>query len=285
MSRSRKAAFISLATLILLAAFVFYFANSSHKGVLQISFLNIGQGDAIYIEAPNGVQFIVDGGPANGRLLSELGAVMPYYDRTIDGIMVTNPDSDHYAGFLDVLPRYKIGEDFEPGTVSPTPTYALFEKTISEDGVPRIIAKKGMRITLDKDDGVYIDVLFPDRDVSTWTTNDGSIVAKLVYGDTSVMLQGDSPQKIEKYLIAEGNDVHAQILKLGHHSSRTATAPEYVAAVSPLYAVASLGKNNRYGFPHQETIDTLSAAHVPFLRTDLEGRITFISDGKTFVRK
>lgn len=285
MSRSRKITGFSLVILAILTGFALYYANTSHgTGLLKISFLDIGQGDAIYIEAPNGVQFVIDGGPANGRLLSELGAVMPYYDRTIDAIMVTNPDADHYAGFLDVLPRYEVGEVFEAGTYSDTATYATFEKEITESKIPKILAKKGMKIVLDKKDSVYMDILFPDKDVSSWSTNDGSIVSKLVYASTSVMLQGDSPQKIEKYLISTGADVRAQILKLGHHSSKTATSPEYVKAVAPLYAVASIGKNNRYGFPPKQTIDTLAAAHVPFLETDVEGRITFVSDGKSFVR-
>jgi competence protein ComEC len=228
---------------------------------------------------------VVDGAP-DDRLLSELGAVMPYFDRTIDGIMVTNPDSDHYRGFIDMLSRYKVGEEFEPGTVSDTPTYALLEKTLKEKSVPQIIARKGMKIILDQKEGVYIEILFPDRDVRGWTTNDGSIVAKLVYGSTSAMLQGDSTKKIEKYLLATDKaDLPAQILKLGHHGSKTSTSPEYVAAVNPEYAIASIGINNRYGFPHPETIATLKDARVPFLHTDVDGRITFVSNGKSWERK
>jgi competence protein ComEC len=99
------------------------------------------------------------------------------------------------------------------------------------------------------------------------------------------MLQGDSPQKIEKYLIAiDGTYLHSQILKLGHHGSKTATSDEYVQAVHPDYAIISDGKNNRYGFPHKETMATLAKENVPALRTD-EGRITFVSDGKSFRRE
>jgi competence protein ComEC len=272
--------------LILLSGFAHYFSFASiPQGFMTVVFLDVGQGDAIYIEAPNGVQFIVDGGPINGGLLPQLGEVMPYYDRTIDGIMVTNPDTDHYAGFLDVLPRYQIGAVFEPGTHSDTSTYASFERMIEEKRISKTVAKKGQRIFLDKKDGVYLDIIFPDRDVSNWVINDGSVIARLVYGSTSVMLQGDAPRKIEEYLVNQGEDVKAQILKVGHHGSKTSSSDKYVTAVDPDLAVISLGKNNRYGFPHKETVDTFAKESVPILRTDLEGQITFVSNGKKFTRK
>lgn len=287
MSLSRKVALFSFTFLVLLAGFVFYYVSATYgNGLLTISFLNIGQGDAIYIEAPNGAQFLVDGGPANGKLLSELGALMPYWDRMIDGILVTNPDADHYAGFLDVLPRYTVGEVFEPGTHSDTATYATFENKIRDQNIPKIITKRGMRIILDKEDGVYLEILFPDRDVGNWVINDGSVVAKLVYGSTSVMLQGDSTQRIEEYLIAlDRTNLDADILKVGHHGSKTSTADEYVQAVRPDFAIISDGKGNRYGHPHKETLDTLTKENVSILRTDIEGRITFVSNGKSLKRK
>jgi len=286
MTQRRKVAYISLCLLAAISlSFVFIARSHSGRGLLRVSFLNVGQGDAIFIQAPNGAQFVIDGGPGD-NLLSELGSVIPFYDHSIDGIMVTNPDLDHYAGFIGMLSRYSVGLDVEAGTVSHTPNYESLQKIITEKKIPKVIAKRGMKIILDRGAGVYIEILFPDRDVSNLSTNDGSIISKLVYGETSVMLQGDSPQKIEQYLISlDKNILQADILKLGHHSSRTSTASEYVAAVSPKYAVASLGKDNSYGFPHQETIDTLAAAHVPFLRTDIEGRITFVSDGKNFMRR
>ncbi len=285
MTASRKLCYAAVAFLIFVSisfALVTYVGERS--GLLTVSVLNIGQGDAIFIEAPSGVQFIIDGGPGDA-LLSELGAVMPFYDRTLDGIMVTNPDLDHYSGFLSALSRYKVGLVVEAGTQSNTPTYTALESMINEQGIPKKVAKRGMKIVLDPLNEVYIEILFPDRDVSRLSTNDGSIVAKLVYKNTSMMLQGDSPQKIESYLISlDRSSLDADILKLGHHGSRTSTAPEYVRAVSPKYAVASLGKDNSYGHPHVETINTLVDLHVPLLRTDTMGRITFVSDGKNFIK-
>ncbi len=264
--------------------------SGSHTGLLTVAVLDIGQGDAIFIEAPNGNQVIVDGGP-DQKLISELGHVMPFYDRSIDMIINTNPDSDHYAGFFDLLKTYKVGEFMESGTISDTPTYKQLEKTIAEKHIPKIVAKRGMKIVLDKD--VSLFVLYPDRDVSNWTSNNGSMVMKLVYGDTSFLLQGDATAEVEKYLVsleksAESRvygGLSAQVLKAGHHGSRTSTSEGYVEAVSPEYAAISDGKNNRYGHPHKETLDTLEKNHVKILRTDFLGRIIFQSDGKNITVK
>jgi len=263
--------------------------SSPAKGVLTISFLDIGQGDAIYIEAPNGAQAIVDGGP--GRIImSELSAVMPFGDKNIDAIIITNPDKDHMAGFLDVFDKYKVDFVFEPGTVSKTQTYQAIKKAEIDEGAIKIIARRGMDIVLDEKNNVYIRILFPDKDVSRYSTNDGSIVAKLVYGETSVLLEGDAPQKTENYLLSlnkgkEVNELDSDILKVGHHGSRTSTAYEYVKSSSPEYAVISLGADNKYGHPHIETLNTLNSLGVPILRTDTMGRITFVSNGKKFVRQ
>jgi competence protein ComEC len=253
---------------------------------LQVSVLNIGQGDSIYIKAPNGVEMIIDGGP-DQKLLSELGSVMPFFDKYIDLIVVTNPDKDHYAGFIDMLDRYKVGKVLEPGTISSTPTYHSFEEKIKEKGVEKIIAHRGQKVMLDEKRNVYLEILFPDRDASGMSTNEGSLVSKLVYGNTCMILQGDSPAEIERYLLSISNpqDFKCQILKVGHHGSRTSTSKEYVEAIDPQYALISLGQDNRYGHPHKEVLETLGNAGIEILRTDLESRITFVSDRVEWMRK
>lgn len=286
MTLSRKVCYFCLLLLVCLSvSFAFISYSGYGGGYLAVTLLDVGQGDAIFIETPSGGQFIVDGGPGSA-LMSELSHVMPFYDRSIDGIMVTNPDTDHYSGFIKVLDRYEVGMMIESGTRSDTPMYKVLKNSVSSKGVRVVTANRGMKIMLDTVHGVYLDILFPDRDVSRLSSNDGSIVAKLVYKDASMMLQGDSPQKIEKYLLdLDSSDLDADVLKLGHHGSKTSTLSEYVKAVSPEYAMASLGRDNRYGHPHQEVLDTLVSLGVPLFRTDTDGRITFISDGRSFVRR
>jgi beta-lactamase superfamily II metal-dependent hydrolase len=135
---------------------------------------------------------------------------------------------------------------------------------------------------MDLGGGVVINILFPDRDVSSWATNDGSVVARLSYGKTSIMLTGDAPMKTEKIILGEFSppELASTILKVGHHGSRTSTSPSFVKTVSPVYALISDGKNNKYGHPHQETLDTLNSLGVKILRTDLLGTIIMKSDGK-----
>lgn len=248
-------------------------------GVLTVAFLNVGQGDAIYIEAPNGRQMLVDGGPTRS-VLSELSKVMPWYDRSIDVLVVTNPDKDHMAGFIDVLKSYTVDAIFESGTFPGTQVYKELQETITDVGVKKILARRGMTIWLDKE--TRLSVLYPDRDVSGLSSNDGSIVAKLLYGNTSVMLTGDTVSGVEKWLIKlDGKDLKSDVLKVGHHGSRTSTDPEFVGFVAPQFAVISDGVRNRYGHPHKETLDTLAKFNVQVFRTDLLGTIVMHSDGET----
>ncbi len=278
---------ITLKSIVLLSAFlvttfVWYVDLSENRDHLMVAFLNVGQGDAIFIEAPNGNTMLIDGGP-DRSLLRELSKEIPFYKHSIGVIMITNPDADHFAGFIDLLQsNYSVGELIEPGTVSKSATYKRFEQLAGEHQIKKMLARKGTIIMLDRKRNIHLDILFPDKDVLSWKTNDGSVVAKLVYGDTSVMLEGDAPSKIEKYLISQGDDVKAQILKLGHHGSKTSTSDEYVKAVSPQVAIISAGLNNHYGFPHKQTLETLAKNNVkPLITFDL-GTIESLSDSHTW---
>ncbi len=258
------------------------YAGRQHH-LLRFAMFDIGQGDALYIEGPNGNQVIVDGGPGD-VLLGQLSKVMPLFDRSIDLIINTNPDKDHFEGFIPLLDRYSVGAFVESGTNASTSSLWLeLKKKVADKNIPDILARRGQRIELG--DGVYIDVLFPDRDVSGLAHNDGSIVAHLVYGKTSVLLTGDSTQNIERYLVGfDPVSLDSNILKVGHHGSKTSTSEELVKAVSPDVALISVGKNNSYGHPNQETLDTLNKYKVPYLMTMNEGLIEYDSDGTSFVR-
>ncbi len=274
----KKYGLLYLTALLLFAViFVFYldWQNSNRK--LTFAMLDVGQGDALFIESPTGTQVLIDGGPPK-RVLSALSRVMPPFDRSIDALIITNPDLDHIGGFLDVLKVYKVGKVFEPGTITDSKAYQNLRDEIKRKNIPVVLAKKGMKIHIGG--GAVIDILFPDRDVSGWTTNDGSVVASLVYGDTSILLAGDSTIKTENIVLAEGSmsELDSDILKVGHHGSRTSTSDSFVRAVSPDYALISDGKGNSYGHPHREVLDTLARFGVKILRTDLLGTIIFSCD-------
>lgn len=270
--------FVFLLLLFSSVVFLFYLDFQSYNRKLTFAMLDIGQGDALFIESPTGTQILIDGGPPR-KILSQLARVMSPFDKSIDALIITNPDADHISGFLDVLKIYKVGHVFEPGTINDSKIYQNIKEEIKRQNIPDILAKKGMR--LDLGSGAVIDILFPDRDVSLWDTNDGSIVAKLTYGNSSIMLTGDATSKTEKIILVENSPaLPSTILKVGHHGSRTSTSFDFIKAISPVYALISDGKDNKYGHPHQDTLDTLAQFGVKTFRTDLLGSIIMKSDGE-----
>ncbi len=244
---------------------------------LTVAFLDVGQGDAIYIEAPNGNQVLIDGGP-NMKILRALGRVMPFYDRSIDLIISTHPDQDHVGGLSLVMKRMKIAAVATTENTSETGAYAAFEEGIRTKNIPRILARAPTRIILDR--GIVLEILFPDRNAAGWETNTGSVVARLTYGEQSFLLTGDSPIAIEKYLVGKnGEKLKTTVLKLGHHGSRTSTSRIFLSAVDPEYAIISAGKDNKYGHPHKEVLTLLDELKIPHLNTADRSTIIFKTDG------
>ncbi len=252
------------------------------RDTLLVAFLDVGQGDAIYIEAPNGNQILFDAGP-NAKVVSELGRVMPWYDKSLDMIVVTNPDKDHIAGFIPILKRFDVSYLLEPGTENKSQTNMELKELVKTKGLETILARRGLEIILDEKAGVVLTVLFPDVDVTQAKTNDGSIIARLVYGETEIMLTGDAPIAAERAVLAYASTtIQSDILKVGHHGSKTSTDFQFAKMVAPQFAVISSGKGNIYGHPHKEILETLSQFPIEVLRTDTHGAAIFVSDGVSF---
>ncbi len=276
--------YLVLATLFLISLGIWgAVIAATPSGVLTVAVLDVGQGDSIFIESPTGVQIVIDGGP-DASLLHELPRVMHAGDRSIDAVIETHPDADHIAGFVDLLQRFTIGAFIEPGIAKDTITAHTLEKEIDQERIPRVLARRGMWLELGG--GARLTILFPDFDTSALPgdkANEGAVVAQLVYASTTMLLMADAPKDIEDHLVAlDGDSLRSDILKVGHHGSAGSTGDAFVATVDPSVAVISLGKNNKYGFPKQVTLDTLAAHNVKTLRTDEEGTIVFVSDGKSF---
>ena len=267
---------LAIGLLVVVIFLIYLDCQNSHKR-FTFAMLDIGQGDALFIESPTGTQVLVDGGPSK-KILSELSKVMLPFDHSIDAIFITNPDQDHIGGFLDVLKNYKVGKVFISGTTSDSKTYQNFEEEIKKEKIPQILVKKGMNIDLGG--GARISIIFPDRDVSTWPTNDGSIVAKLTYGKNSIMLTGDASIKTEQIILNNNptESLQSDILKVAHHGSRNSTSQGFLEVVDPKIVLISDGKNNKYGHPHQEILDLLSKFGMKILRTDQVGTIILKCD-------
>lgn len=264
--------------LFILNIFIWFIIFDKNDNKLTVAFLDIGQGDAIFIEAPNGNQILIDGGP-NKSVLRELNKIMPFYDRSIDVIVATHPDKDHIGGLPEIIDRYSIDFILESGAKNDTGVSLAFENAILQNQIKQIFAKRGMRVNLGR--GVFLNILFPDRGVGDVESNTASIVAQLVYGNTKFMLTGDSPKTIEEYLvITDGEKLKSDVLKVGHHGSKTSSSEIFLGFVSPKYSVISAGVGNSYGHPHKEVIDILNQFASNILNTQNSGTIIFKSDGE-----
>jgi len=270
---------IIIFTLIFLNIIFSYFAYSN-TGKLKVVFLDVGQGDAIFIQSPTGNQFLIDSG--NGiNILTKLSEVLPFFDRSIDAVLATHPDQDHIGGFPDVLKFYKVQKYFQNGAEYNTATAKEVLKDIDTEKIENITLCRGE--ILDIGGGAYMEILWPltcDKNKKSSDTNSDSIVAKLVYGGNSILLTGDAPQKTEKSLIIlDSFSLKSDILKVGHHGSKNSSSEDFLRAVSSTDAVISVGLKNSYGHPSIEIVDGLKNLGERISETSLLGNVLFYSDG------
>lgn len=272
-----------LALAICVVIIVYALWREDRRGLLTVSFLDVGQGDAIFLDSPVGRQMLIDGGP-NSAILKRLSDVMPWWDRSIDVVVATHPDIDHSSGLYDVFARYRVTQIFLPSVVGSTDDWATILKTVRTEGGVEYIAERGQ--VIDLGGGAYAQVLFPDRALPGVETNTASTIVRIVYGDTAFMLTGDAPVSIEKYLVAlDGEKLKSHVLKAGHHGSRTSSHVAFISAVDPEYAVFSRGCDNKYGHPVPEIVERYQQLSVFTLDTCTEGTITFVSDGSNVSRR
>src|SRR3989344_5093625 len=269
-----------LGVLFLGAIFVWYAVLTETRTGLKVAFLNVGQGDAIFVEAPNGNQVLIDGGP-NKSVLRELSKQMPFYDRTIDAVILTHPHLDHYAGLNEVMKKYKISLKMDPGTKVKGAGFGEFENLAKIKNIRSLYAKRGIKINLGKD--LRLDILLPVINDKNLSEHDGMLVSRLVYKNNSFLLTGDMEDNLENFLLSFGGNIKSDVLKIGHHGSKTSTSEKFLGWVSPELAIISADKNNKYGHPHKEVTERLSVFEIPTLRTDEKGTIVLKSDGEKIV--
>lgn len=274
-----KLPFYYLLSLIAAAFFISLFAYFSLPNtVLRVWALDVGQGDAIFIETPHHAQALIDGGP-NTKVLSELSAVMPFYDKTIDLIVLTHPQEDHIFGLVEVLKQYRVLNALITGVNYKSALYDEFKRLLKEKKVRVFIAQAGMRARLDA--GATMDVLYPLESIfgrdAAGDVNDTSVAAVLSFGVKKFLFMGDAEMKEEAELVYSKQDINIDALKLSHHGSKTSTSRLFLEATTPELTFASLGLRNRYGHPHKEVLERLGS--IPLYRTDMHGRILIESDG------
>ncbi|MFA6376936.1 MAG: MBL fold metallo-hydrolase [Candidatus Paceibacterota bacterium] len=259
--------------------------ETAEQKMLEVRFFDVGQGDAVFVQLPNGVQVLIDGGP-NSQVLEKLGQVMSFYDRDIDWMILSHPEKDHLAGLLAVLKNYQIHNIIWSGIAKDNAESKEWSDLVAREGANVVIARPGGIFALGGEPDSFLEILAPDTAASgsSKNANDLSVAAKLTYGARSFLFTGDAAVKEEESALIAGSG-RIDILKVAHHGSKTAASEIFMAGVLPAAAVISSGKNNSYGHPHPEVLELLSKYDIKTLRTDESGDIVFKTDGNNLFVK
>jgi len=290
-ARQRRARFVTTAQLQLFVGAVFVAAlllglaiAQLPDGRLHVAFLDIGQGDAILITTPAGQQILVDGGPDPRALTSALGRQMPFWDRSIDLLVMTHPDEDHIGGLAEALTRFRVKgwvEAYWPQGNPVDSTYTACLELLAKAGVPRRVAWQGDSLQLSA--GLSLEVLHPPAGATPQregNLNNHSLVLHLRQSEASFLLTGDVEAEGEQLLVHSGQALAADVLKVAHHGSGHSSTIPFLKAVAPSYAVISVGAGNRFGHPDPGVLTRLEqAGATAVLRTDEHGTIEFVTDG------
>ncbi|MEX0909839.1 MAG: ComEC/Rec2 family competence protein [Candidatus Paceibacterota bacterium] len=280
-TQSTLAFFVLLLSLITFVLWSAVFVTSESKELLEIVMLDVGQGDAFFIESPKGTQVLIDGGRSTA-VLRGLSEVMPFWDRTLDVVVATHPDADHIGGLIDVFERFEVKHVLESAVKNDTPTFRSYEEALGGEGASVIPASRGTQVRID--DSIVLTVLSREV-VATSDTNEASVILRIDYGETSFLFTGDASKEVERELLRYYELLDVDVLKVGHHGSDTSTSLEFISATSPEFALISAGRDNSYGHPHDEVLERLTNADVRILRTDTQGTVRLVSDGRAVSEK
>lgn len=283
-----------LAVFILTGLGVLSIVQSQNLGKLRFIFCDVGQGDGMLVITPSGKQIVVDGGPGT-KIVDCLSRHMPFWDRTIEMMVLTHPQKDHMEGQVEIFARYQVEKVISTGIKSESELYRVWEKELRAEMANIYNPKAGDLLIIESIRGhtpkevgplqgnLTLEILWPDAvSLALWQSeppkdlNDSSIVTRLKYGQVCAYLTGDITREILEKVV----DKQCQILKIAHHGSKTGTNEKILDLVKPKVAIIQVGKNS-YGHPHKEVLDLLSASKVRVLRNDKDGTIEINSNGKT----
>jgi competence protein ComEC len=249
-------------------------------GKLHVYFLDVGQGDAIFVVTPQGRQILIDGGPAPSVILNQLARHTPFWDRSLDVLVATQPDADHLAGLVAVMERYTVGAVLTaewPGRAR-DPTVSRWSQLVAERHPSRIQPQIGLKLQIEP--GVEMVLLHPEADaVASLSSNDASLVTRLTFGGISFLFTGDVEAEGEGMLMRSGYLRPTTVLKAAHHGAKTSTSPEFLTLADPQFVVISVGAGNPFGHPSPEVLTRLADRRARSVRTDQSGTVEIASDG------
>jgi competence protein ComEC len=252
---------------------------------LEVAFLDVRQGDSIFIRTPNGRVILIDAGQGASQYVSyDAGqhTILPFLAERgitrIDTLVMTHPHSDHYGGMAAVVDSVEIGEYLDPGMDHPAPTYLALLETILEKKIT--YREISAPMTLDWDPDILVQVLWPEKGFATQNPNDISIVIRLVYGDIVYLLAADIETDVESVLNLYGDQLRTTILKVPHHGSDTSSSYSFLEHAIPRLAVISVGHNNRFDHPSDDILTRYEKLDIAIMRTDRHGTVRTMTDGK-----
>jgi competence protein ComEC len=273
-----KIIFLGIA-LIFLNFFVWrmIFTAAIEKGSLKIYFFDVGQGDSALVVLPGGVKVLIDGGAANGKVLEGLAKILSPLDRYIDLVMMSHSQWDHFGGLIDVLKRYRVGAFLWSGRRGKIKAFESLENVLTANDTKAIVLAAGDKIHYRSS---RFEIFSPPPEfLLSKDLNDTSIVAELASNNSKTLFTGDIGFAVEERLLTQDLLSAIDVLKVPHHGSKYSSSPDFLAKIKPKIAVISVGKNN-YGHPTTQTLGRLKDIGSIIYRTDLDGTIKIVIDGK-----
>ena len=269
--------------LLVIAILIWVAAATMPDDNLHVNFLDVGEGDAILIQTPAHHDILVDGGPSPQAIGLELGKKLPFWDRTIDLVILTHPHADHLTGLVEILQRYKVKQVLYPDLDYDSPLYDEWLSLIKEKDIKYTIAQAGQQVDLGE--GVIIKVLNPQESPLTDTQSDidnNGVVLRLSMGNASFLLTADIFWEAEFEFITRRANLRSTVLKVAHHGSYTSTTQEFLAVVNPQVAVISVDADNLHGHPSPEVMERLTeiVGENKIYLTSESGTIEFTTDGE-----
>jgi competence protein ComEC len=289
----RYVPFLSLAQLLMLAVLIFHPLSAARAdGNLRVDFLDVGQGDAALVTMPDGTTLLVDGGGNTTDTARRIGeTVVSEYLwwrglSEIDYVLATHADADHIDGLNDVVKNFSVSAALVGRRPGDDPEFQKFEQTLTETSTFSETIQAGDVLRFG---AVELDVLWPQASGDA-STNNNSIVLRIIYGDRSILLTGDIEQAAEKALIASQRQLRADLVKVPHHGSKTSSTETFVLATTPTFALISVGRNSRFGHPHKEVVERWKSSGATVMTTGECGTISIITNGrdlnlKTFISR
>ena len=249
---------------------------------LVVRMLDIGQGDSFLLEKDGKFVMIDTGDIEHREQIVKL--LQKYKVKEISKIIITHPHADHLGGMDAIFKNFKVDAIYDDGMPANTGSYKNYLRQIKAQKIPYHILKGGDEV--DFFDGVKFQVLGPVSVIKDQKGNsdfnNNSIVGRLIYGKFSMLFTGDAEKQEEAAILQKGGTLKSDVLKVGHHGSRTSSSPDFLKAVSPKEAFISCGQGNDYGHPHKETVSKLEKAKIQMYRTDRNGTVTLTSDGNAY---